>query len=430
MAHELPAVPTARVRVGSGPRDGLTISRVQLRDRRTTDAPPCRWVLQRQLEILLYHRSDGGTTGSIGKLIDELGPEFKETPLRVTKAAVVDQHVTEREYAELKALYTQTCTDGLGTPGRIRHVTLLPMATAAAVVQRYGRSERTVAFLRAFELPVPEVWSLQEAQEEGTAAGEVDLLLDDRLHELTFEAEDTSFAEELTDMASFTVDAEDDTKMRSYTLERVPAALERELAAYLTHRTATFAARRSGGAVVSDTASKHKEHLLRFYGWMVRTQQLPEGATLNLSLLGGADLGDSAQAYVEWLEARSLRFSSIANYLNGLVALTSYVYHTFDPPDATLALDPTPLTQLINLRDQAEKASTTQQMYDKRTGGGWLTWGEVQQVRVKATAALDAAVQGSAPARRQLLKDAAALSMLSLLPPDRVGVIRKLRFEL
>ena len=80
-------------------------------------------------------------------------------------------------------------------------------------------------------------------------------------------------------------------------------------------------------------------------------------------------MGSLAQAYVEWLQGtQQLKFSSIANYLNGLVSVTSYVYHTLDPPAETLSLSPTPLTQLINLRGQAEKASRTQQLYDKRTG--------------------------------------------------------------
>ena len=46
-------------------------------------------------------------------------------------------------------------------------------------------------------------------------------------------------------------------------------------------------------------------------------------------------------------------------------------------------MDPNPLSLLINLRGQAEKASKTQQMFDKRVGG-WLEWEDVQKARVTA----------------------------------------------
>eukprot|EP00966_Prymnesium_polylepis_P093715 2168391-Prymnesium_polylepis.1 len=49
-----------------------------------------------------------------------------------------------------------------------------------------------------------------EQQEANDAAGEVDLLLNDLLDELGFEAEDMSFADELKTMAIFSTDGEDD----------------------------------------------------------------------------------------------------------------------------------------------------------------------------------------------------------------------------
>jgi len=48
---------------------------------------------------------------------------------------------------------------------------------------------------------------------------------------------------------------------------------------------------------------------------------------LYLDFLNRPDLGDLVQAYVSWLlNTQRIKFSSIANYLNGLVALTSYAY--------------------------------------------------------------------------------------------------------
>ena len=51
------------------------------------------------------------------------------------------------------------------------------------------------------------------------------------------------------------------------------------------------------------------------------------------------DLGDVAQEYAQWLQAtQRCKFSTIANYLNGLVSITTYCYSTMvEPIDALLA---------------------------------------------------------------------------------------------
>ena len=60
-------------------------------------------------------------------------------------------------------------------------------------------------------------------------------------------------------MAKFTTVAADDEKMLSYALSPVPVPLQREIDAFILHRTATFAARRAGGAVVSVSAEGDKQ---------------------------------------------------------------------------------------------------------------------------------------------------------------------------
>ena len=70
------------------------------------------------------------------------------------------------------------------------------------------------------------------------------------------------------------------------------------------------------------------------------------------------------------------------------------------------------------------QASKTQQMYDQRVGG-WLQWEDVQKARVKCFEKLDEAQWSSPEEKRFALRDAAAISLLSLIPPDRVGCIRK-----
>ena len=125
------------------------------------------------------------------------------------------------------------------------------------------------------------------------------------------------------------------------------------------------------------------------------------------------DLGDIAQGYVQWLQTtQRCKYSTIANYLNGLVSMTSYCYANLEPEESLLTMEPNPLTQLINLRGQAEKASKTQQMYEKRVGG-WLEWEDVQKARVSATKKLNDPTQGGTPAsKRNILRDCCALSLL------------------
>ena len=146
----------------------------------------------------------------------------------------------------------------------------------------------------------------------------------------------------------------------------------------------------------------------------------------SLDFLLRADLGDLAQQYATWLQTtQRCKFSSIANYLNGLVSVTSYCYANLEPSDVILNADPNPLAQIINLRGQAEKASKTQQMYDQRTGG-WCEWEDVQKARVKCLEKLSTVEASGTPVEKRFaLRDAAAISLLSLIPPDRVGCIRK-----
>ena len=418
-------MPLAMYRVGN-----LSLPCVQMRDRRAAGDRLISWIFQRDLEKVLYHReNDGGTSGAIWKLLNEMA--MGATPLGVNKEAVDDEYVTEEELKAVLRIY-RTTSEGIdpSSLGRIRKCTLLPLDTAAAVARKFGYSDQSVAFLNAFSQPLPARWALEEERKEHEENGELDLMLDDQIYEAGLEAEEQSFAAELTEMHQFEWVVEDDRKVRQYTLERVPAALKTELDAYGRYRSATFAATRDGGAVADITTEADKRNLLRFFGWLHRTSQLPEGTPFRLSLLGRSDLGSFAEEYALWLEnTQNLRYTSIANYLNGLVMVTSYVYANLNPPEETLAMEITPLTRLVNLRGQAEKQSRTQRMYDKRVGGGWVTWHEVQQARLKAMTLLEEHGSSGDPARRlKLLRDATAISLLSLLPPDRVGIIRKLRF--
>ena len=386
-----------------------------------------RWVCQRHLEILLYGRSDGGSSGPIWKLLNVSG--LGSTSLLCNRKAVNDGVLQDDEFTRIMAVFKQSLPIDIADPsstGRIRGCTLLPLATAALVCRQYGRSPASLAWLRAFAQPVPDSWLLHEQAETDAANLELDLLLMEKLDDQSFEVEGLSFREELTSMPAFQSVPDDEERLKTYILQRVPASLKKELDEYIGHRTATFAARRQGGAVQSISAEADRTQLLRFFGYLERLDRIPAGQMIGITLMIRTDLGDLVSEYATWLQnTQHCRFSSIANYLNGLISITTYCYSNLAPTDAVLNMEPNPLSQLINLRGQAEKASKTQQLYDKRVGG-WCEWPDVQKARVASIEKLKEVTSGT-PAARNALRDAAALSLLSLIPPDRVGCIRKLR---
>ena len=322
-----------RFRIEAG--NGFTMPCVSLHDRRAGGQPLVRFVYQRHLETVLYGRVEG-STGPIWKMLNSTG--MGATALAVNKAAVTSAILTQPEYDTLIATFREALPAEVVDPsslGRIRNCTLLPLATAAALARSFGRSVASMAFLRTFSQTVPEAWALREEQEQNAANREVDLLLESQLEEQgNFEAEDLSFAEELTRMPAFSAVADDETRMLTYILSPVPSMLKTELDAFLNFRTSTFSARRQGGAVQSISAESDKTALLRFFGYLHRLERVPEGQMLDLPIMIRPDLGDLVQQYATWLQTtQGCRFSTIANYLNGLVSITSYCYANLEPTD-------------------------------------------------------------------------------------------------
>ena len=420
------ALQIANFRVDVDGGEGLTFPCVTLLNRRGGGAPVLlRWVFQRSLEVLLFRRTDGGSTGAIWKALNNTG--LQSTSLLCDRKAVNNDVLLDPELQQIMAAFKASLQPGQHDPsalGRIRSCTLLPLATAAAVCRQYGRSPASMGFLRCFHQQVPTNWELQEEAEQDAADGFYDPILHDKLDEHGFEAEELTIAQELTQVPEFVDTADDETKLRSYALSPT-ASLKRQLAAFVAHRTATFSARRSGGAVQSVSAEANCYGLLRFLGWMQKTNQVPAGATLDIDFLARADLGTKAQQWAQWLQqTQQIRFTSICNYLSSLVSMANYVYFELAVAEEVLGMSPNPLEQLVNLRDQAHGAIKEQNLYTPaNVKGGLITWPQAQETRVKVLSAVTARPPTAT------LKEAAMVSLMTLIPPDRVGVIRRLRFQ-
>ena len=194
-------------------------------------------------------------TGAIWKALTMSG--LDSTSLCVARKAVTDGTIEEAELQQIMTLFRSSLPPDMCDPsslGRIRSCTLLPIASAASICRSHGRSGASLAWLRAFSMPIPPSWEMQEQVEQDAANGEVDLVLEEQLlDEHGFEAESYTLAEELTQTVSFKDTVSDDVKLRQYAL--TPGrALREQMAKYIEHRTSVFAARRSGASVVNVTA--------------------------------------------------------------------------------------------------------------------------------------------------------------------------------
>ena len=188
-----PPIAVERFRVEHGA--GFTMSVISLVDRRAAGTRIVRFVYQLHLEAVPYGRIEG-SSGPIWKLMNQTG--MSSTTLAVSKQSVTAGTITEAEYNALMTEFKTSLPADMVDPsslGRIRNCTILPIAAAATIVRTFGRSGAAVAWLRAFNQPIPQAWELREEQEANEAAGEVDLVLNDQLDELGFEAEDLSFAD-------------------------------------------------------------------------------------------------------------------------------------------------------------------------------------------------------------------------------------------
>ena len=252
--------------------------------------------------------------------------------------------------------------------------------------------------------------------------GEEDLVLNEKLDDANFEAEESTFAEELMTMPVFKPDVDDEVRLRTYTLQRVPPSLKKELEAYGDVRRSACGWRCTvdiGGA---------RQHGVVALLWLDATHE-PR------CCWRFGHVHDSRRPWRHCSRVCAVAAEHAALQVHHDCQLSErpgqhhvVLLRDLAANDALLSMEPNPLTQLINLRGQAEKASKTQQMYDKRVGG-WIEWEDVQKARVTAMKKLEDVGSGVAPAaKRSLLRDCCALSLLSLIPPDRVGCIRKLRW--
>jgi hypothetical protein len=364
-------------------------------------------------EVVQYTRSTPPrpvqrTTGAFFELLKR--NSFEDAVFVVQKSAVVQNKLTSEEAVVIFNAFKPLVLD-VEARNRVKRVSLVPMSVVVAACGVFGRCAQTVALLKALN-QLPRVWALQLEQEALQSRLATDYLLEDELAEAE-EEEPMHLAAELSVMAPFLADETDEEASKSWQLERVPLALEAELEAFQAYRADALNIRRKGAAVAPATMQNDRATCLRFLGWLSAERSIQPG----LGVFAVAETAEWAEEYVKALHAKGLQWSSLSNYSNSLVTVCAYVYSAFPIDMSVLALEVTPLDQLARLRSQCEGQAVQQKLF-ARKDPNFLDWGDANRARAKAEAAFRAAT-----GKRQilLLRDWLLASLLTCMPPDRVG---------
>ena len=400
-------------------------------------------------------------------------------PLTVNKKAVTDRLVTQQEFDQIVGWLSESL--GFESQGRVRQVMLIAKAHAITCAQKLGRGEKTQAFLRCLAAPLPRLWEALNEQEANHADMETDLVLDEgtcytpppadlrggcaplttpffesifcgaRLPEIEdLEEEECSFMAELSAVyVPFDQSGEEETAPPSWKLERVSEGLKQELADFTKHRTDPLVRAREGTACVDITVGNDKATVLRceplpplqkdfpsatltlcalarsFFGWLSATHSITPG----LGVFCRPTLSQWAEEWLRALREKGCRFSTLSNYANSLAMVGSFVYSTYKLDDETLAMPTSPLDEILRLRSQSESQAKHEGLYTKRHAD-WISWEEAQRARISAEQKYKSLPANPHAKKTQALREWLAIGLFTLMPPDRVGVIRKLRLNM
>ena len=373
-------------------------------------------VLARVVECLLLNSEQ--PNGALGKQLARLG---LPAPRKLEKHEMT---------AEVVASYRdfQRALD----PTRVRNATVLsvvPLSSAAAIAAHVSDSD----FLAAMGLPVPEVVQLEQQQAELAGEGLVSLVVDDRVNELRA-GEIVSLAEELVAYEPFEENAQDNLTVGSYVLQ--PGRhLKAQLKQYIQYKTSVYKASRESAAVAKTTAQSDCDSFLRFLGW--RAGRRGGSALQCLSELLELGLANELEGYVEFLSTereQAVSAGSIANYMNSLMNVLAYTQAQATQLAAMipggvaagLGVLAASIAAAGNLRGQAEAEAKKQRLHKPRKPD-WVSWEEAKQTRLNVAAAIAALPRTAKRKERlQLMTDELMISFHTLMPPDRVGVVRML----
>ena len=173
---------------------------------------------------------------------------------------------------------------------------------------------------------------------------------------------------------------------------------------------------RDGSCVVECTASNDVQIFKRLLGWLKNAHGVVPGLA---SVCGSVQLGPWVEEYVKVLrEERELKYSTIANYINGIFNVTNYCFAALEPAADALRLEPSSLEQLLNMRAQSEKLAKEDRLF-QRKDPNWVDWPTVQAGRIKCLQEWRASAGKPFAQRQKLLRELLIMLFHSVQPPDR-----------
>jgi hypothetical protein len=361
-------------------------------------------------------------SGSLNKALKTLG---QPSPI-VVRTNALPPGINLTDYQALLLAYREFQL-ALDNDSTVRPPKMLSIVLVTSVAEVCVDLRGNLELLEVLGCPVPEAWVLADKQAALAKEHLVDLMLNEEI-DLLNERNQVSLAEEIIEFVTFAESPADEIQLKGYAMQPT-RHLTAQLNAFVQHKTATFAHNRESAAVRGVTATSDVQSILRLCGWLwtveVRISDLRELRTLAPERL---------QEYCTWLiEQRAIKYGSVSNYLNGIQSVLEHLLTIpmleSDNDESIDRLDEL-MQATHNLRSQAEREAKEQRLYRARKPD-WISWATAKVARESAMAAMRVALK-KRPANRskQLLavSQALVISLLTVMPPDRCGVVRRLAF--
>ena len=431
---------------------GQQINVFDMPDRRPTSgsSQPTRWMFQMELEGLLYGNAiqhQAVSTGAVYRLLQRTpGAKGRALCLRHKNTAISQGLVSEAEWeALLECLHTG-----------VRSITIVPVEVVIDACGVYGETAKSRALVEALGGERPTEWDAEEDSEDddhegggddehgsGSDTGSGEHFDDGEVSIAATEEWTDPHAGEYSDSgADEPADSADGAQhgagaelgerawgkkkaRTTYTLVDVPDQLQRDLDAFREWRIKPINKERDGVSVEPITAVGNRADGLRLLGWL----QSKYGIAPSLGgVFGSERLGEAAQRFVDHLRSCGRTYTTIGGYLKSFIALSRFVHSVKQARAATgVSVSSAPVDAMRRAHEQAmQQARIEQRFATSSKPTAHLTWAQVQGARSRAVRLYEAG-GGSEREQHVRLWDAALLTWLTSVPPDRVGVTRLLQ---
>ena len=424
--------------------DSVSFHIFTLPDRRPTagSSHPVKWLYQMDVESFLYnHDDDSRGTGAFYRLLQRT-PGAAGRALCLRKASVRQGLITDAEWDALREPFRSS----------LRVLTLVPVDVAAKAIAVFGETARSAALIKALGFDRPSEWEQDEdeaGEEEGEEGeGRADEEEDDDEDgggsdsgEHSGDRSDGGVSIAATEQFEHNEEGDEaaeggggggqqqgrakKARVATYTLLDVPPALQRELDSFTEWRLKPINRNRHGVSVEPATAAGNKSDALRLLGWLKSEKNIAPSLG---GVFGSERLDWAVQAFMDHLRACGRLYSTCAGYIKSFVAVARFVRaaRAARAPPGT-AVSAAPVDAMCRAHRQIMQQARLEQKFSAKPKA-WLDWAAVLTARARAVREYELhKEEEGGPGARTRLFDAALLTWLTVVPPDRVGVARKLQ---